>query len=238
VTVPIIVTTSDNYLPALKPFAWLAEKYWRGSAQFTIMGFTKPDFPLPDRFKFVSVGKPEDYPIEKWSDAVIDFLKKFKSPYFIFMLEDYWITRDVNIGAVRLAHKYMELHPNILKFDLTGDRLYAGGADLNYDTFGWLDIVLSDRMSAYQMSLMTGLWRRELFLRAMQKGWNPWEVELEGTTKLQGMNDIDVVGSRQWPIKHTLAFRSGDSKTLKLEEVKQEDVYSLKRLGYLKPWGI
>jgi len=236
--VPIVVTTSDSYLPALRPYAWLVEKYWPNPAKFYIVGFAEPDFPLPERFKFVSVGKQEDYPLEKWTDALLDFLSDFNKELFILMLEDYWVTRPVNTEAIELAKRYMESRPNVLKFDLTADRLHAHGVKLEYDTAGWLDVILSDPDSPYHMSLMAGMWRKELFTRVVRRGWNPWDVELEGTNVLKGMRDMDVVGSKQWPIKHTLAFRSGDASKLLLNEIKQEDMYSLKRLGYLAHWGV
>lgn len=237
---PIIIMTSDKYLHALLPFAWLARKYWSVSQKFTVAGFTEPDFELPDNFEFVSIGKFEDYPVGKWSNALIDLLVGYiKSDLFILMLEDYWITRRVNHEAISLAATYMERHQKIVKFDLAGDRLYATNADLNYDSFGFLDIVKSNPESPYHMSLMTGMWRKPLMLQVLRQDWSPWDVEIAGTRVLARIhNAAEVVGSRQWPIRHTLAFRSGDSSALKLEEIKREDVATMTRLGLLSPWGV
>jgi hypothetical protein len=237
--VPVIIMTSDKYLDALRPFAYLAQEYWSRSKKFMIAGFTEPDFVLPANFKFVSIGKFEDYPVDKWSDALIKvMIDHVDEDLFILMLEDYWITRRVSHEAISLAATYMERHQEILKFDLCGDRLYAKDADLNYDSFGFLDIVKSHHMSPYHMSLMTGMWRRDLMLRVIKTGWSPWDVELTGTTKLSRLSGMSVVGSRQWPIRHTLAFRSGDSTKLKLEEIRREDVATMTRMGLLEPWGV
>jgi len=35
-----------------------------------------------------------------------------------------------------------------------------------------------------------------------------------------------------------LAFRSGDSTALRLEDIKREDVATITRLGFLAPWGV
>lgn len=236
--VPVIVTTSDIYIDALRPFAYLANKYWSEKQQFYVAGFTPPQFDLPPNFHFKSIGKFEDYPIDKWSDGIIDFVEDFNFELFILMLEDYWLLRDVDEIAVHHAIRYMHKYSNIIKFDLCADRLYAGGSKLDFDHFGHLDIVLSDRMSAYHMSLMTGVWRRSFLLQVLKPGWNPWDVEIAGTTALQGFEDFEVVGSRQWPVRHTLAFRSGDSSKLLLNELKMEDVATMKRLGMLKKWGM
>jgi len=237
--VPVVVMTSDKYLPALGPYAWLARKYWSTRKEFIVAGFSEPDFDLPDNFKFVSIGKFSDYPVDKWSDSLIDFLSgHLRNDLFILMLEDYWITRRVNHEAIQLAATYMERHRDIIKFDLAGDRLYAKDANLTFDTFGFLDIVLSAHDSPYHMSLMTGMWRSALLLDFLQRGWSPWDVEIDGTTKLARMDMLNVVGTRQWPIRHTLAFRSGDSSALNLQELKREDVATMTRLGLLSHWGI
>jgi hypothetical protein len=237
--VPVVVMTSDKYIDALRPFAWLVNEYWSRSKRFVVVGFTPPSFQLPGNFSFLSLGKFEDYPVDKWSDALIKLLvEHMQEQLFILMLEDYWITRRVSHEAISLAAAYMERHPDIVKFDLCGDRLYAGGAKLDFDTFGFLDIVESSNTSAYHMSLMTGMWRKDLLLKVLKPGWSPWDVEIAGTTRLQGMKDLRVVGTRQWPIRHTLAFRSGDSTALKLEEIKREDVATMTRLGLLAPWGV
>jgi len=241
--VPVVVTTSDKYLPALLPYIYLTREYWSRLKQFKVMGFSQPEFELPKNFEFISVGKFEDYPVERWTDAVIKFLEEhLENELFILMLEDYWITRRVSDEAISLAAAYMERHPNIIKFDLCADRLYAGGAIRGYDTFGFLDIVKSDPTSAYHMSLMTGMWRKSLLLELLKqrpsKGWSPHDVEITGTTRLQRMEHMIVVGSEQWPIRHTLGLRALDHTKLKLEELKQGDVHAMTRLGYFAPWGI
>ena len=241
--VPVIIMVSDKYLPALRPFAWLAHEYWSRDKRFTVAGFTEPDFNMPSNFGFISIGKFEDYPVERWTDSLIKVLQDHVvNDLFILMLEDYWITRRVNHEALSLAATYMDRHPDIIKFDLCGDRLYALGADLDWDTFGFLDIVKSSPKSPYHMSLMTGMWRRSLMLQLLQrqpkKGWSPWDVEIYGTAELAKLPHMTVVGTRQWPIKHTLAFRANDPTTLKLEEIKREDVAAMTRLGLLSPWGV
>jgi len=241
--VPVIITTSDKYLPALLPFAYLARSYWSREKEFRVYGFTPPEFVLPPNFSFTSIGEFKDYPVNRWTDALIKIIEEHvKEELFILMLEDYWITRRVSHEAISLAATYMERHSNIIKFDLCADRMYAGGAIRGYDSFGFLDIVKSPPLSAYHMSLMTGMWRREHMLRVLKsqpsEGWTPWDVEIAGTTVLQNMGDLIVVGSEQWPIRHTLAFRSGDSTALRLEDIKREDVATITRLGFLAPWGV
>jgi hypothetical protein len=240
--------TSDIYIDAVRPFIWLLKKYWGfddGVVDVLVAGFTAPEFDLNDfggnanvRVEFHSIGAFGDYPLDKWSDSLIDLLNQIDDELVIIMLEDYWVIRGVNVPAIKLAHSYMKKRPKTLKFDLAADRMYAGGAERGFAREGWLDIVKSDLMSAYHMSLMTGMWRTELLKEVLLPGWNPWEIEIAGTTHLQNFPDMDVVGSEQWPIRHTLAFRGGDDSKILLEELQMEDVYAMKQLGFLDKWGV
>lgn len=233
---PVVVFTSDKYIKAVRVYAWLALRYWSDQLPFFVAGFTPPEFKLPANFSFVSIGDFKDYPVDKWSDAAIDFLNDFDHEIFILMLEDYWITRYVNQPAIVLANGFMRANKDVIKFDLCADRFYAGGAKIDFATYGWLDLVLSDPKSAYQMSLMTGMWRKSLLLKVLKRGWSPWDVELAGTTVLSTMPQFRVIGSRQWPIRHTLGFRSGDSAKINLSGIEPEDIKAMQGLGILDPW--
>lgn len=232
--IPIVVVTSDHYLHALRPFAWLFNKYWSEDQQVEVIGFAKPDFPLPDNFCFTSLGDMRDFPVSKWSNAVIKFLLSAPEyEHLILMLEDYWVTRPVNRQAVRMLHDYARQFLNVLKIDLVADRLYAAGMT-DYDNCGYLDLVLSDHKSPYHMSLMTGIWNRELLLRFLIPNESPWEVEISGTPRVAAAGtDVLVLGTRQWPVRHILAHRRGNPSELMLDGLKSSDIEQMSKEGIL-----
>jgi hypothetical protein len=233
----VYVMTSDKYLPAVRPFLWLFGKYWPGQT-VTVCGFTSPDFELPPFADFLSLGTFSDYPVNRWSDALLKLLSVIPDEPFALMLEDYWITRPVQVEAVRMLADYCRQFGYVCRMDLTGDRLHAQGASL-YGKCGHLDLIWSDPESQYHMSLMTAIWSPRNLRRVLIPGETPWEVELNGTPRLRAMRDeMIVLGSRVWPVRHTLAFRGGDSAKLLLDELDPSDVAELTALGYLKPWGV
>jgi len=233
----IVITTSDNYLPALRPMAYLLNKYYVPNPPVLVSGFTPPDFDLPANFTFHSIGKMEDYPVGKWSDGIIKLLHEIPDEVFLLLLEDMWPVRQVNVDAVNILYRYMLQFKNVIKMDLYTDRLYAGGADLNYGHVSYIDLVKSDPNSAYHFSLMPGLWRKEHLLRVLVPGESPWSAETtSGTPRLRTMKDLDVLGTRMCPYRGTLAFRGGDSGKLLLSELQDCDVKELRDLGYLAPW--
>lgn len=235
---PLYVLTSDKYLDALRPFSWLLNKYWVPNPPVIVGGFTPPSFMLPENFTFHSLGRFEDYPVGKWSNALIKMLLELPHDIFGLMLEDYWVYRPVDVEAIHVAADYMQQFEYVARFDLTGDRKHSGFAK-PYGMAGRVELIISDPDSQYHCSLMTALWRRAHLLKILVEGETPWQIELEGTSRLRALrNYVIVLGTQAPPVYHTLAFRSGDPKKLLLDEIAPADVDEMKTLGLLRPWGM
>lgn len=240
----VIVTTSDKSLNVLKGFAHLFNKYWGESQPVTIAGFTPPDFDLPPNFNFTSVGKFADYPADKWSDYFRVVLKDIAEDVFLLLLDDYWITRKVDVRGMRMMYDYMHQFQNVIKFDVTRDRLYSdtGRYLFDYHTYahlGYLDLIKSPPGSQYHMSLWGGLWRRDLLLDFIPTGKTAQQIELEGTPMLSQMGDeVLVLGSRQAPLLHGNILQSGHPDKAVFADggwqIAPADLEAMRTLGYLE----
>lgn len=234
----VLVMTSDKYLKALRPFAHLFNKYWSAFQPVTVAGFTPPDFDLPDNFHFLSLGKFEDYPVGKWSDALLLAIERTGFETFVLFLEDYWLRRGVNVDAVRMCDDYARQFRNVLRIDLTVDRLFAYGpqypADVpHYGNLGYLDLIKSDPTKQYHMSLMAAVWRADNLRRVISPGQTPWQIEIDDTPRAGAQTDLLVLGTRQWPVKHTLAYRGGNINTgADLSELEADDAEYIKSQGW------
>jgi hypothetical protein len=231
----VFLTTSDKYLPALRPMAWLMNRYWRPVPEVVVMGFGLPEFDLPENWTFATLGKQEKYPFDKWSNALIDFLTEVPDEVFLLMLEDMWPVRKVDTEALDILYRYMIQFEYVAKMDLCGDRLYALGMQ-PYGYVGRLDLIKSMPGSPYHLSLMPGFWRKKHLLKALIPNESPHQLELQGTTRLSHMQDLLVLGTRQWPLRITLALRGADSTRLLTDEIEPNDLAKLRELGYLESW--
>lgn len=239
-SVRVFITTCDNYLPALRPMAWLLNKYWKPEPpECVVMGFTPPEFELPDNFSFHSVGRQEDYPFQKWTDAVIKFLNEVDDEVFVLLLDDMWPTRGIDGRAIDMLTDYMRQFRYVARIDLTGDRLYAHGMK-PYGSLAWLDLIISMPGSPYHSSLMAGIWNRQHMLGLLKPGWTAHDVELSGTTELSHNRDVIVLGTRQWPFRHCLALRALEKDKLLLDDpvspLEKTDIEAMRALGYFEHW--
>lgn len=215
-SVPILITTCDPYLPALRVTLALIEKYWPVNP-IVIVGFKAPDYHLPERATFHSLGDFKDYPIDRYSDQLRDAMQFIEGDTFVFMLDDYWPIRQVDVAGVEYCNEVASYTPNVLRVDLTADRLGSfypsHPRDLPvYGRCGHIDLLQDDPQRDYHMSLMPAVWRKDNWLKVLKTGWSPWKVELEGTPHVRdNYPDLIVLGTFQCPVLITLGRRSGNA---------------------------
>jgi len=201
--VQVIVMTSDGKESIVKGFLHQWNKYWSDWQLPLFCGFT----PMDVR-NFYSIGSFADYPASRWSDAFIKVLDEVAEEIFILLFDDYWLVRQTDMKAINIVTDYMYQFQNVIKFDLTTDRLYADPGKYlygynTYNTVGYLDLIKSDFHSAYHLSLWGGMWRRDLLRQFIVSGEAAQQIELNGTSRLAQVGDkLLVLGTRQSPMKH------------------------------------
>lgn len=230
----VYVMTSDKYLHAIQAFSWLFNKHWGPDQRVQVVGFAQPDFEMPDNFSFMSLGPQAKYPWEKWSNGVLDLMETIPGDaIFTLMLEDYWLVRGVDVEAVGMLYGYMCEDDSVLKVDLCADRLYAANMT-DFGSLGRLDLIKSCPESPYHMSMMTGLWRKSNLQKSFVPNESPHDVEITGTSRLAGIKELQVIGTRQWPVRHILAFRGGNPKATLVGGLHEDDIAELSARRYIK----
>lgn len=216
----VFVVTSDRYVALLKPFTYLFNTFYSAMQPVVVLGYTPPSFDLPSNFEFVSMGKGDKYPAKKWSDALIDFLNKMDDEVFCLLLEDYFLIRGVDHVGMETLASYMRDRPDILRLDLTNDRLHARGdardAQL-HGHWGHYDIIVTPHGTEYQMSLQAALWNKELMLKVLKHGKSPWEVEVHTSPP----EEMLVLGTHQWPLRYCNAMLKGKIVDYELDKIPE-----------------
>lgn len=203
-TMRTVVFTSDKHSWLLRGFFHQWDKYGKGLPVDEVAGFTNPGG-LPYGVGFYSMGKMDNYPINKWSDAVIKYLKQVPDDLVTILLEDYWLMRPINRDAVDSALDYMSCHPDVVRFDLAADRMFNNEAEY-IEPFEGIDICSAK--GAYSLSFQASIYRREMLLDLMRPGETPWEAELKDSDRLN-KTDLRVVGTYNWPVAYSIVVNKG-----------------------------
>lgn len=215
---PMMVMTSPKTRWALGGFFYLLNRYTDVQPEIFVFGFDEDREDVkkyPGHFH--SFGQFSDWPRNKWSDTFLTAINVMRNrdEIFWFMMDDYWLVRQVDMWAVNVLGDYMRNRASVLKMDLATDRLYAHRGDPylygkgTIDRVQYLDIIESDPHSPYHMSLWSGLWNTELLKKVIIPGESAQEIEVNGTQRLGTMPEISVLGTRQAPVLHTNIIRGG-----------------------------
>lgn len=219
----VFVITCNKYLWCMEPFAFLFNKYWGPDQEVVFGSYKKPTFHLPDNFKFFEINKFE-YPQDKWSNGLIRMLERSPDEFIVLMLEDYWLTRTVDVRAIEKLHEWMKTHTDILRFDLTDDRQFNGHAKFS-GYIGEYDIVQTVHAAEYNMSFQAGIWNTELLLSLLEENKSPWEVEIQ----TQPPKEMKIYGTKQCPTRYANALLKGELDDNQLSKLRPEDKETIER---------
>ncbi len=231
--VQVIVMTSDKQSHTLRGFNVQWYKYAPSLDNITVCGY-KESHP---NYRFFSIGEESNFPVNIWSNGLIKVLEHVADEIFILMFDDFWPVREVDTKAIEMIYAYMQQFQNVIKFDLAYDRLGSFGADINYNTLGYLDLVKSNHQSQYHMSLWGGMWRRDLLKKIVIENETAQQIELNGTSRLAQYGDeMLVIGTRQSPLKHANVIQGGkwnQDTNVGLPALSETDRKELRELGYI-----
>ena len=197
-----IVYTCNEYADVLPGFSYLFNVYWSAQQPVAYAGCPKMD--LPQNFEWHDV---ESRVAERWSDGLIEFLNMLDDEIICWLLEDYFLCRRIDHAAIGSLADYMMMHPDILKIDLTGDRLHSGQAE-DVDAWGHVDLIETSWDVAYQLSVQAALWNREYLLSLLRPEMSPWDWELQSHPS----TNLRVLGTRQWPVRYLNFLGMGIAK--------------------------
>ena len=242
----VIVVASEKMYHCLSPFMYLWKKHVgldhvTYNIDLVVCGFSPVDFFSDNITKFHSLGNQSDWPAVRWSEKLIRILDEIAEEQFVLMLEDYWLVRDVDMRAVKMLFDYAAQFQNVLKIDLTYDRLYInGGSNFlfganTHDNCGYLDLIKSPPGTPYQMSLWAGIWNREQLKRVLVPGETAQDIEINGTRRVT--DDQLVLGTRQAPLLHGNIHQSRNNGTPVYKDdhwaIKPDDLEFMRKEGWI-----
>jgi len=204
----------------LRPFAFLFNQFFGEDTQVVVGGYSYPTFDLPKNFLYHSIA-PRNYPPNLWSNGLIKLFNEVPDDFFIILYEDYWLCRPADLRGIEVAYEYMR-DKNVLRFDLTNDRLYAGGM-FDVDHYGCYDIIETPEGTPYQLSMQPGIWNMTLFKQFLKPEIDPWQIELYCPVP----KEMRILGMRQFPLRYSNALYKGKLDDAQLKMIPKEFMQSI-----------
>jgi len=202
----IYISTSDKYVHLMEPFAFLFNKFWSSDQQVVVLGYNKPDFKLPNNFKFISMGISRNDPKE-WSTDLRNYFQSIDDEWFIYGTEDMFLLHPVNFNSLNKLKTYMK--PGVGRINITNDV---------YHRKDWLpiedNVIKLTQTAEYRISCIYSIWNREYMLKYLQPEMTPWEFEVNGSSATNN-DGYEMIGLKSdFPLHLSIAIRRGNFSNL------------------------
>ena len=164
----ILVLSCDKNEDLWYPFYHCMEKYWKDHPEVIYKTETLNNH----YYKTIKT----NYPLTEWSKGVRECLKEIKDDLILVMVDDIFIRREVDTERIKYLCKNFK--GACINFEKSFD---------NNDKETSLEgIKRRCKGSSYELSIMCGLWNKNVLERVLEGNHSPWEIEM-----LQNTYDYD-----------------------------------------------
>jgi hypothetical protein len=190
---------------------------------------------LENNFEFISMGKEQVGGAKGWTNYLIDFFSSIKDEHYVFGLDDFMISRPVDIEVFETCLGLLD--ENVGRIDLQPSLQYS--RDSNFvkpytekNGIKFLSLVDSGRgTNLYQNAAAFSIWNREWFLKNIRRDWSPWDWEITGSMSLADGDGYNVIGSvDRWAIRKMEVLSSQWSGIINVRGIREEDIEEMKKL--------
>lgn len=163
----ILVLSCDRNFDTFEPFHHCLEKYWPEHPE-TIYSTETRQNPY---YKTIS----KNYPLSQWTRRIRETLAEIDDPKILVMVDDYFIRKPVDLKRIEYAESHIKGDIAVLNFEKAYDP---------NDVLSSLEgFKMRQHGSAYEVSIMCGLWQRDKLIKVLDRDCDPWTIELEQDNK-------------------------------------------------------
>lgn len=232
--IKIYINTCDATMFFLPVFNYFFEKYWDIDQEVIILGYKVPEFPLPERYKYISMSDVQTGGVNSWSTYLKNYFESIDDDIIMWGIDDHLVVDSVNSDIISYFIKKMKEDASIGRVGLT-----RGISTREYTIVekfkDWDVIELTQHESqnspfAYRIDCNFGLWRREYLLKYLQSGWTPWQFEVDGS-KLARNDGWKILSTfRKYGVLKVEGKRGISPGNVHLLGAKFEDILNLMEL--------
>lgn len=159
ITVLSCSKNEDTFLP----FHHCLEKYWVNHPE--VVYFT--DGIINPYYRTI----PTNHDLSHWTTGLREFLAQIDDNQIMLMIDDIFIRRPVNQKRIDYCSQNLSGNTAMFNFELSFD---DSDEICIYDQFK-----RRKHGSAFEVSLMCGLWQKDKLLKVIARDCDPWTIELQ-----------------------------------------------------------
>lgn len=169
-----IVTSCDKYSFLWENFNIMFNKYYNINAPTFLITETKNQ--SLSGIDIINTGQLT------WTEMLNNALDQIESEYIFLLLEDYFLTEEINATEINLHLNFLSQH-NANKVMIDKHSMFY-----TYDkVFGYQNRTCLKfwQKSNYLLSTQPSIWRKSFLQSVLNEPLNPWSFELDKTKKIQ-----------------------------------------------------
>lgn len=186
----ILVNSSDGFADCWIPFFKLFTLYWPNCNLKILLNTETTDWSFPKldlHCTQVGVGAEK----LTWSECLLRALDQIDTPLFLYLQEDYFLERQVDVSIVYDLVAMMEDDAKIKHIGLTHFGSH-GPFHCTSDSRLWR----LDQKARYRLSTQAGLWRTETLRSYVKPEENGWMFEIHGTKRARKRDECFLTVNR------------------------------------------
>ena len=161
----------------MEDYAYFFKNHWDMSEieHVTVLGYNPPVCELPEKFRFHSLGKQEQFG-KYWTTALIPYFEKIKSEYVCILIDDLFFITPVDTG------KLFGVFDELVSENKTIDKFLLGSIPdsmtINAVPFTENTLLINKNID-YRTTLKPSIWKTEYFKKMLKPNYNIWEFEIK-----------------------------------------------------------
>jgi hypothetical protein len=184
----VLVNSTDTFSDCWPPFFQLFKRYWPSCPCHVVLNTeTKSylDTELQLVCSKVQANDPAGSPRLPWSDCLIRCLDTVRTPFILYLQEDYFLNGAVDQAFIQQCVDVMVQHdvPHIRLMEVDGRARYE-------KTSLHPLLVQIHQRSNYRVSLQAGLWSGAALKELLRSGESAWNFERRGSVRAMSRPDV------------------------------------------------
>jgi hypothetical protein len=184
----VLVNSTDTFSDCWSPFFQLFKRSWPSCPCHVILNTETSEYSdteLQLVCSKVQANDPAGSPRLSWSDCLIRCLDAVRTPYILYLQEDYFLNGPVDQAFVAQCVDVMVEH------DVPHIRLMEVDARARYHKTGVHPLLWQiDQRANYRVSLQAGLWSVAALKDLLRSGESAWTFERRGSARAMSKPDV------------------------------------------------